>query len=213
MARPPEPEKHRELARRAAKVLQTRGLEISAAALAEELGIKRPTLLYHFPTYSHVVEVALEDLLVEQSIFVLSEMAKVEHPIDRLYAQLRAVHAFHHGNEARIVFLTQAIASTAGPRLSEILAVGSAVFEPHRRATSAELRRHMREGTVAPCDPDALMAVVRALIDGLMIQRVTSSVALGPVHTLIWEHVLAPLKIDGKKKRVPAPRAGKGRKG
>jgi len=193
MARPPEPEKRRELARRATRVLEREGLEISAARLAEALGIKRPTLLYHFPTYGHLLEVALEDLLVEQSAFVLSAIAEHEHPIERLYAQLRAVHAFHEGREARVVFLTQAIAASAGKRLPEILAAGTRVFEAHRRDAADRVRKGIAEGTVAPCDADALVTLVRAMIDGLLLSRVTSGVELPPVHALVWERVFAPL--------------------
>ena len=43
--------------------------------------------------------------------------------IDRLYAQLRAVHEYHHGREARVVFLSQAIA--ANDRSGNVVAVRS----------------------------------------------------------------------------------------
>ena len=195
MGRPPDPERRRELARRAVEVLEREGLGLSTARLAAALGVKRPTLLYHFPGHSQLVEAALEDLLTEQAVFVLERVNRHTHPIDRLYAQLCAVHAFHHEREGRIVFLTQAIAATAGPRLGEILATGNGVFEPHRRAVVAALRRGIADGTVAPCDPEALVALVRAASDGLMVQRVMTGLDLGPVHALLWEQVLRPLRL------------------
>lgn len=198
MARPPEPEKRRELARRAARILEKEGLEISAARLAEALEIKRPTLLYHFPTYGHLLEVALEDLLVEQTAFVLSKIEEHEHPLDRLYAQLQAVHAFHDGREARVVFLTQAIAASAGKRLPEILATGTRVFEAYRRDAAERIKQGIAAGIVAPCDAEALVTVVRSMIDGLMLQRVTGGIELPRAHQFVWEHVLAPLKIEKK---------------
>lgn len=194
MSRPPDPEKRRALARRAAAVLQREGLEIPVARLAEALGVKRPTLLYHFPTYSHVVEVALEDLLTEQAAFVLARIEEHQDPLDRLDAQMRAVHAFHHGREDRVVFLSQAIAATAGSRLPEILATGGRVFEVHRRAAADRVRAGIAAGSVAPCDADALVAVLRAVIDGLLVQRVMTGVALGPIHDLVRERLLAPLR-------------------
>lgn len=199
MARPPEPEKRRELARRAVAVLQHRGLDLSMAQLAEALEIKRPTLLYHFPTKSHIVEAALEDLLTEQAAFVLDRVARHEHPIDRLYAQVCAVHAFHHEREGRIVFLSQAIAASAGTRMAAIIEVGNRVFEAYRRAAADRIRKGIAEGTVAPCDPDALMALIRAVTDGLMVQRVMTNLDLKPVHQFLWEAVLRPLK------RAPTP--------
>ena len=201
MARPAEPDKRRELARRAARVLEREGLEIPVSRLAEALDVKRPTLLYHFPTYGHLLEVALEDLLVEQATFVLARVEEQEHPLDRLYAQLRAVHAFHEGREARVVFLSQAIAASAGKRLPEILATGTRVFEAHRRDAVERVQRGIADGIVAPCDAEALVALVRSTVDGLMLQRVTSGVEVSRVHEFFWEHVLSPLKKTKSKRR------------
>lgn len=203
MARQPETEKKTELARAAVEVLQREGTDVSMAQLADALGVKRPTLLYHFPTKAHIVETALVDLLGEQAVFVLARVAEHTHPIDRLYAQLRAVHAFHHGREARIVFLTQAIAATAGERTFAILDAGGRVFEAHRRAAADAIRRGIEEGIVAPCDPDALIATCRALTDGLMVQRVMTGLDLDPVHRLVWERLLEPLKITKRRSSRP----------
>lgn len=194
MPRPIDPEKRRELARRAVAVLEREGLEISISRLAEALGVKRPTLLYHFPTLSHIVELALEELLTEQAAFVLPRIAARRHPIDQLYAQVRAIHEFHRGREERVVFLTQAIAASAGGRLGQIIEAGNRVFAPYREAMAERLRAAIREGTVAPCDVDALMALLRAVTDGLLVQRVVMDVDLEPVHELLFRQVLGPLK-------------------
>jgi hypothetical protein len=37
---------------------------------------------------------------------------------------------------------------------------------------------------------------VRALNDGLLVQRVMSGMSLEPVHAFVWEQLLAPLKRD-----------------
>ena len=193
MSRPPEIDKRRELARRAVAVLEREGVDVPIAQLADALGIKRPTLLYHFPTRSHIVETALEDLLTEQAAFVLARMAEHEHPIEQLYAQLRGVHEFHRGRESRIVFLTQAMATAPRARVDALMEVGNRVFEPYRRAMAGRIREGIAAGTIAPCDPDALIALVRSMIDGLMVQRVMTGLDLAPVHALIWERLLAPL--------------------
>jgi AcrR family transcriptional regulator len=201
MARPSDPEKRLELARRAAAVLEREGLSLSAEQLASELGMKRPTLLYYFPTYSDIVETALIALLTEMAGVVVAEVERHNHPIDRLYAQLRAVHAFHHGKESRVVFLSQAIAATSGKRMSEIVQRGANVFEAFRRSAAERVRQGIAEGIVAPCDADALIDVMRALTDGLMVQRVTAGVALGGAHELVWKQLLSPLKISKSKAR------------
>lgn len=165
------------------------------AQLAEALGLKRSTLLYHFPSRAHIAEAALEDLLSAQAVFVMDQVERAEHPIDRLYAQLKAVHEFHRGNEMRLVFLTQAIATLGGARMSQIIEVGNQVFEAQRQAAAARLREGISRGAVAPCDPEALVALVRALIDGLMVQRVMTGLELEPVYHMVWERVLCPLRL------------------
>jgi AcrR family transcriptional regulator len=205
MARPRDIEKTKDLARRAVEVLERDGLTISAEQLARELDVKRPTLLYHFPTHSHIVQAALAELLMEQAAFVEKRVEEHEHPIDRMYARLCAVHDFHRGRETRLLFLTQALAVTAGARAAEILTTASDMFEGARRDMVARVERGIEEGIVHPCDAKALVSLVRAVIDGLTIQRVVSPRTVPGVHEIFWKTVLEPLKNEKneKKKRKP----------
>ena len=196
MSRPKEKEKRRALALRATHILQREGLDMSMTALAERLELKRPTLLYHFKSYAEIVVVALESLLLEQATFLVSRINEYEHPVDRLYARLRAVHDYHRGQEGRIVFLSQAIATLGQDRMQDIIAVGNQVFEAHRRAQAQHIRDGIRDGIVRACDVDALMSLIRSVTDGLLIQRVVTGAAFEPVHEFLWEHVLQPLKIS-----------------
>lgn len=201
MPRPRDTEKTRDLALRAAAVLERDGLTISAQHLARELGIKRPTLLYHFPTHGHVVQAALAELLREQAAHVETRVEAHDHPIDRLYARLRAVHEFHAGRETRLLFLSQAIAVTGGGRVAEILQGASDLFEGARRDMVARVEKGIEDGVVHPCDAKALVALLRAVIDGLTIQRVTSPRSVAPAQELFWETVLSPLKRSPRRKK------------
>ncbi|MEM1034109.1 MAG: TetR/AcrR family transcriptional regulator [Myxococcota bacterium] len=202
MARPPEPEKRRELARRAIRVLQHEGLGVSMTRLAEALEVKRPTLAYHFPNKGHIVEAALEDMLRDQAVFVLEAIARHEHPIDRLMAQVRAVHGYHHGREGYALFLGQAIATSSEDRMAAIIEIGNRVFEAHRAAQAERVRRGIADGLVHPCDVDALMASLRALQDGLIVQRVMLGLDLEPIHDFIWTQLLLPLKRTSEAKET-----------
>lgn len=196
MARPQEFDKKRELAQRAAGILEREGVSISVERLARELEIKRPTLLYHFPTYGHILETVLGELLLAQARFVHARVEAAVHPIDKIYAHLLAVFDFHRGNEGHLLFLTQALAATSGARIGEILRGASGLLEGSRKATAERIRAGIKAGIVQPCDPDALVALLRAVIDGLTIQSVTAGeFALeSDVHTMFWERVLLPLK-------------------
>ena len=201
MARPRDTEKTRDLALRAAAVLEREGLTITAEHLARELGIKRPTLLYRFPTHAHIVQAALGELLTEQAAHVASRVEKHDHPIDRLQARLRAIHEFHTGRETRLLFLTQALAVTAGGRVTEILEGASALFEGERQDMVARVEKGIEDGIVHPCDAKALVALLRAVIDGLMIQRVVAPRSVAATIDLFVERVLLPSKRSPRRKK------------
>lgn len=200
MGRPPEPEKRRELAVRAAEVLEHEGLALSMSQLAERLEVKRSTLLYHLPTKGDIAAEALAAMLADQAAYVLAAIGEHDHPIDRLFAQLRAVHAYHDGREGHALFLGQALAASAGDRMARVIEIGNRVFETHRQAQADAVRRGIAEGCVEACDVDALMATLRAAQDGLIVQRVMLGLDLAPVHEFLWKNLLEPLK------RAPGPR-------
>lgn len=194
MARPIDNERRRALARQAVAVLQAEGLDLSFAALAERLELKRPTLLYYFPTKASIVEAALEELLMAQAAFVIPRMEAEDHPLDQLMAQLQAVHAFHQGREDRVVFLSQAVASLGLAGAAPIIEIGNQVFEAQRQLMKGRLRAAIEAGRMAACDVDALMALVRSTIDGMMVQRFMTGCDVAPVHRFFEEHVLDPLR-------------------
>ncbi|MBT8491565.1 MAG: hypothetical protein KJO07_00785 [Deltaproteobacteria bacterium] len=164
--------------------------------LAQALAIKRPTLHYYFPDRVAIFEQALADQMAAQVAFVVARMAEHDHPIDQLYAQICAVHDFHHGNEDRVVFLTQALGTAEAERTRSIVSAASQAFELHRQAMAASLQAGIASGTVADCDVDALLLLTRGLVDGLLVQRVVLGADLAPAHRLFWERVLAPLKLE-----------------
>ena len=163
MPRPKDVEKRADLARRAVEILERDGLTVSAEHLANELGIKRPTLLYHFPTHADIVQAALAELLMEQAAFVAEVVGDYTHPIDRLYARIQAVHTFHEGRERRLLFLSQAIAVTAGKNAADIITGASALFDDARKDMVARVERGIDEGIVHDCDAKALVNLVREL--------------------------------------------------
>lgn len=194
MARPIDNEKRRELARRAVAVLQAEGLDLSFAALAERLELKRPTLLYYFPTKASIIEAALEELLLAQAAFVIPRMEAEAHPLDQLLAQLVSVHAFHQGREDRVVFLSQAVASLGMAGAHRIIDIGNQVFEAQRQVMKGRLQAAIAEGRMHPCDVDALMALLRSTVDGMMVQRFMTGCDVAPVHRFFKERVLDPLR-------------------
>lgn len=196
MARPVDIAKRRALALQAVAVLEKDGLDTSNAALATALGLKRPTLLYYFPSKGQILESALEALLTEQAAFVTARVEAAEHPLDQLAAWLEGVHAFHHGREGRIVFLTQAIASLGFDAAARFVEIGDQAFALQRALMKGRLEEAIAAGRMRACDTEALVRLVRSSVDGLLIQRFMTGCDLQPIHTFFRDHVLAPLRLE-----------------
>jgi hypothetical protein len=132
-------------------------------------------------------------------------LAPVSHPIDRVYEHLLAVTDFQRGKEARFAFLTQVVASTAGRRMRQVMQATAMYFEMHRAAMVKALQEGIAAGTVAPCDPSAIVLMVRAIADGTLIQRVATKTDSSAVYDLLWESVLAPLRLEPKRAKPAKP--------
>ena len=92
-------------------------------------------------------------------------------------------------------------------RTRNIVDIGNQAFEAHRQALTQRIREGIKAGIVAECDADSLIRICRAAIDGLMVQRVMTQCDLAPVHELLWDGLLAPLKTTPKTKtRHTAPK-------
>ena len=203
MPRPRDEERRKDLADRACAILAREGLGISAEQLAQALGIKRPSLLYYFPTYADILMSSLVDLLMKQTAFVSERVERESHPLRQLYIRVCATHEFHEGRGEQLLFLTQAMAASGGARVTELLRSAGAVFEAQRQQLVARIETGIREGTVHPCDPDALVAMSRAIIDGVTVQRVLGGSSSERIHALLWKAVLEPLVRDQKTSKKP----------
>ena len=167
---------------------------MSMSALAEELGLKRTTLYWYFKDMHALFFALLFQLLTEQAEALDAHMAGVEHPVDRLYAHALGVDRFFEGRAELLLLLGQFWGSLGGGQPQEIIETSRAFFAPRRAEATRRLREGLDAGLVAPCDPDTVVRFVSALIDGLLIQRITHTDAPAPVHEFLWTQVLAPLK-------------------
>lgn len=193
MGRPVDTERHAELLWRAVEVLRHRGLHLSMTCLALEVGVKRPTFLYHFPSKARIVETALLRLVSEQVEFVNERVDPSEHPLRQLFAQVRAVHSFHREREDKLLFLSQAILSLNPAQSAKLVSAVSAVFDHQRQIMRARLEEAIFQGRMHTCPLEPLLQLVRASIDGLLIQRFVTDADIAPAQDFLWTHVLAPL--------------------
>ena len=196
MARPISLEKRRQLALSAFEAIRQRGVYgVTMSELAETLGMKRPTLYWYFRDVGHVFETVLEHMLERQRAFLAARLAGISHPIDLLAAYADAIWAFFEEEGPYLLALVSFWGHSEAGEPTRVLEVTNRHFLPLVAHAVAQLEDGMRRGTVAPCDPKAVVDLVAAVIDGSLVHRVTRGVAFKPIGALLWSAVLGPLKL------------------
>jgi len=197
VARKPDLEKRKTIAASAYAVMRERGVHnTSMSDIAKALGMKRPTLYWYFKDMEAIFEAVFEHILEDQARFVVGRVRDVSHPIDVMFEHMKAVHAYYDGQEDIILFLFQLWGVSASDEPGRAVDIMAKYFKPRRKAAKALLRQGIAKGLVAPCDPDAIVETMAALIDGVMVHKVANDMAIEPLYDTIWNHFLNPLKLS-----------------
>jgi AcrR family transcriptional regulator len=165
--------------------------------LAAALGVKRPTLYFYFRDLGGVFDVVFEDAQRRYLEHVAGRLAGVDHPIDQLATLARATAEHHAGQRDRVVLLFQ-LWAVGGADPERVIARNRELVEPTRRAMVARVAAGIARGEVAPCDPERLVDLVLATVDGTMVAQVTRHAAAGPIVEELIARVLEPVRLPDK---------------
>jgi TetR/AcrR family transcriptional regulator, cholesterol catabolism regulator len=204
MPRRPDLARRAELARAAFDVLRARGMQTSMRELAEALGVKRPTLYFYFPDLGAVFESVLEQSYRALAEYVVIHTRGVAHPLDRLRAVVDATLAFHREHPQLIGGLFQ-LWAVGGRDFASILERERRVVLAARDALVADLRAGIARREVKPCDPERIVELVLAVVDGVLVHHVLGIARADHVVEELAERVIAPLRIAPSKKRRRKP--------
>lgn len=200
MARPTNNDRKLEIALGAFEVIRERGAHRTTMSdIAAALEMKRPTLYFHFPNLSAIFEAVLEHTLAELQALRQSQMAGISHPIDLIDAHIGAVRDYFAERQDFIVVMFQLWAAGSEPGPDSVFRRTSAHFDALREGTAELLRQGIEAGFVAPCDPDVLVDLVGAFVDGCLVHGIARGIDTGPMHDLFRAQVLTPLR------RHPSP--------
>ena len=197
MARPVDKVKRRELALAALEVLRTEGLQqATMSGLAKALGLKRPTLYFYFPGIPDLFAALFEILRDDELAFVAERMRGIAHPLDALSTFLRAEHAFvkERGLDDVILLMASFWASGSDADRARFRALVLKDLLPARMLFVTLLEQGMAQGTIAKCDSEALVDMVFALQDGILVQGGLRDIDAEGVFRLVEEQILAPLR-------------------
>ncbi len=204
MPRRPDLARRSELARAAFEVLRTRGMQTSMRELAEALGIKRPTLYFYFPDLGAVFETVLDQMYQQLAAAVIARTSAADHPLDRLRAVVDATLAFHRERPQLIGGLLQ-LWAVGGRDVGSILDRERQIVLAGRAALVADLRAGIARGDVLPCDPDRIVDLVLAVVDGVLVHHVLGIARADDVTEELAARVLEPLRPPRPKSRKKRP--------
>lgn len=199
MPRRPDLARRADLARAAFEVLRTRGMQTSMRELADALGVKRPTLYFYFPDLGAVFESVLDQTYQALAETVMARAARYDHPLDRLRAVVDATLAFHRERPQLIGGLFQ-LWAIGGRDFSVVLDRERRVVVAARDALVADLRAGVARREVKPCDPERIVDLVLAVVDGVLVHHVLG-IARADVIDELATRVIEPLRAARKKKR------------
>lgn len=205
MPRPVDPKRREDIAQAAFELLKAQGAtRMTMSGIAQALGMKRPTLYWYFKDIGAIFDAVLERILAESAVYVLEHMSGAsKHPIDVLIAYMESVHGFFAGREEDLLALVQlwAVGNPNAP--GEVLERTRRYFEPRRSALLAVLENGIEAGLVTPCDHEAVLDLISALVDGMLLHRITRKLELAPLHGLIRQTLLEPLRLEHTEKNEP----------
>jgi AcrR family transcriptional regulator len=201
MPRRPDLARRAQLARAAFEVLRARGMQTSMSELADALGIKRPTLYFYFPDLGAVFETVLDQLYQALTETVLAQVRAQPHPIDRLRAVIDGTLGFHRERPQLIAGLVQ-LWALGGRDLATVLERERRGVLAARDALVADLRAGIARKEVRPCDPERVVDVVLAFIEGAVVHHLLGIARNDDTSDELARRVLDPLRMQRKRKRA-----------
>jgi AcrR family transcriptional regulator len=200
MARRPDLARRAELARAAFEILRARGMQTSMRELAEALGVKRPTLYFYFPDFGAVFETVLDQTYQALAELVVARVQKVDHPLDRLREVVDATITFHRERPELIGGLFQ-LWAVGGRDFASVLDRERRIVVAARDALVADLRGGIARKQVLPCDPERVVDLVLAVVDGVLVHHVLGIARPDGVLEELAARVIEPLRPKRKRTR------------
>ena len=200
MPRRPDLARRQELAASAFEVLRSRGMQTSMRELADALGVKRPTLYFYFPDVGAVFETVLDQTYAALTELVLARVRNLDHPLDRLRAVVDATIAFHRERPQLIGGLFQ-LWAMGGRDFQTVLERERRAVLVARDAPVADLRAGIAKKQVRACEPDRIVDLVLAVVDGVLVHHVIGIARPDGVIEELADRIIEPLRPGNKQRR------------
>lgn len=141
--------------------------------IAKRAGVSKGSTLYYFATKEDLFYGALEWMVKENNKRISEAAAKFEHPVDQAKAIIATI--FANAQESRQFFLAYSDFVSLGTRNQRFHDLNAKFYSDCCGQDRQIIEAGIKAGVFRQLDLDDASAMVRALVDGLMLQWFFSS--------------------------------------
>ena len=145
-------------------------------------------------------ETVLDQTYAALTELVLARVRNVDHPLDRLRAVVDATIAFHRERPQLIGGLFQ-LWAMGGRDFQTVLDRERRAVLVARDALVADLRAGIAKKQVRPCEPDRIVDLVLAVVDGVLVHHVIGIARPDGVLEELAARIIEPLRPDQEEQR------------
>ncbi|WP_271220599.1 TetR/AcrR family transcriptional regulator [Streptosporangium carneum] len=172
-----EEARRRQIVRSAITTIAGAGLaQASLARIADEVGISKSVISYHFDGRDELIEEIVTALLAESNRFIRSRVEQESGCPAKLRAYVEASFAFMAGHRDNFVAMVDIWGSFGTAEAKR--AFNATAYDPCRRHIESILRKGQQDGDFRDFTPRTLAATIQGAIDGVMLQWVFDEAAV-----------------------------------
>ncbi|HEX9038650.1 MAG TPA: TetR/AcrR family transcriptional regulator [Ktedonobacterales bacterium] len=160
--------KQAQILRSAYKVMGEAGASFSLQEVADDAGVSKALLIYHFKSKESLTLATLEWTLKRVAARVSQAIDPIQTAEAKVETMLDAI--FSRPDQNRHFYLVYADLLGHAARLESYSAVASTFHETVNGMYASVAALGMREGVFPPRDPQVAALAMRALIDGMFLQ-------------------------------------------
>lgn len=176
--------------------------QASLAQIAEQVGISKGVISYHFNGKDELVQQVISTLLAVSNAYIKARVEAQANAEARLRAYVEASFEFMRANRNNFVALVDLWGSFGSADEKRIF--NSRAYEPCRRHLEKLVREGQKTGEFRQFAPKAMATTIQGAIDGVMLQWVfdQDAVDLDECRQEIVEMVRLYTAAEGKKART-----------
>src|SRR5262245_30173508 len=171
-----EDQKRGELIKATYQVVAEKGYSaVTLQDIAERAGVSKGSTLYYFATKEELFLGALEWIIEKVHARIGEAVAAVDHPVEKVKAAIGAI--FANAQESRQFFLAYSDFVTLGTRNKRFHDLNARFYHGCCDLDREIIEAGIQAGLFRKLDLDEASSMMRALVDGLMLQWFFSSEA------------------------------------